>query len=291
MAASFRVTSTADFGVPHNPVGEILSSSLNGIVVGVPRRLRASAQSKPRLAMTGNFSTDLVEASKKHVHFLTTLHKRGTTLSLPVSESLRRYVDLWLTFVFKCQKGGVFNGANVGETPTCALVPPPDIAWLWHCHRLAPSEYEAYVRGRFGCLLEASPSFAVQTDDAADGRDEVVTRQKWNDEHPTEPFFLPKGAGSAISSKQLSSSECCESLNGFDLLASMEAQTTFLWQVSRPQFRDDLFLLQGVERYYKFLKLSSLKGEDSILVPTYQVRQTSPVYPLSFETRFAVDAP
>ena len=25
------------------------------------------------------------------------------------------------------------------------LYPPPDIAWLWHCHRLAPKLYVEYV--------------------------------------------------------------------------------------------------------------------------------------------------
>ena len=220
--------------------------------------------------MTGKFSTDLVEASKKHLHFLTTLHKLGTTLSPPVSDSLRRYVELWLPLVFKFQNGKVLDCAKEGGPASCALVPPPDIAWLWHCHRLAPSEYETYVRGRFGRLLEASPSFAVQTDDAAEGHDEVVTRQKWNEEHPNEPFFSPK----VDNSKYLSSEECHESLSGFDLLASTKAQTNFLWQVSRPQFRDDTFLHQGAERYYKFLKLSSLRGRDCILVPTYQVRHT-----------------
>jgi Glycine-rich domain-containing protein-like len=225
------------------------------------------------MAGEGNFSTDLVEAAKKHLHFLSTLHRLGTTLSPPVSDSLRRYVELWLPLVFKCQDKNekVLDGAKEGgAAPYCALVPPPDIAWLWHCHRLAPSEYEASVRGRFGRLLEASPSFAVQTDDAVKGHDEIVTRQKWNEEHPNEPFFLPKGDDS----KLLSSEECRESLNGFDLLASTKAQANFLWQVSRPQFRDDTFLHQGAERYYKFLKLSSLQGIECILVPTYQVRHS-----------------
>jgi Glycine-rich domain-containing protein-like len=219
----------------------------------------------------GNFSTDLVEAAKQHLHFLCALHRLGATLSPPVSDSLRRYVELWLPLVFKCQDEKVLDGAKVGgAAPKSALIPPPDIAWLWHCHRLAPFEYETYARGRFGRLLEAAPSFAVQTDDALEGHDETVTRQKWNESHPNETFFLPKGENS----KLLSSEECRESLNGFDLLASTKAQANFLWQVSQPQFRDDTFLHQGAERYYKFLKLSSLQGKECILVPTYQVRHS-----------------
>jgi hypothetical protein len=96
-----------------------------------------------------------MEESKKHLSFLATLHKLGVTLKAPSSRSLHRYVDLWLPLVHDM---AIKNSKDI----TGNLIPPPDVAWLWHSHRLAPSQYESYVCSRFGDLLEASPSFVFQ---------------------------------------------------------------------------------------------------------------------------------
>jgi Glycine-rich domain-containing protein-like len=151
------------------------------------------------------------------------------------------------------------------------------VAWLWHCHRLAPSKYEAYVTRRFGLVIEASPPFAVQqpapTDNCGDSEvdyDARVTRQMWHARYPDRPFFLP--VETRRGSSDLTSQECRGALHGYDLLASTVSQATFLWQVSRPQYFDEAFLRQGVERYHKFLKLATFTGKDGVLVPTYQVQ-------------------
>ena len=51
---------------------------------------------------------------------------------------------------------------------------------------------------------------------------------------------------------------------------SAACQTSFLWQVSGPQFSDDDFLKEEINEYYKFLLL---KDDDKLLplVPTYQI--------------------
>jgi Glycine-rich domain-containing protein-like len=231
------------------------------------------------------FSTDLVEGSKKHVDFLTTLHSLGVTLSPITTESLRRYLDLWLPLVQSVQRPRLLDeGAarrNDNGDRTKLLIPPPDVAWLWHCHRLAPSKYEAYVAGRFGVVLEASPPFAVQSSSSSSSSgdscwvdaDAQATRDLWDIRYPDRPFFLPEGPCRG-SSPQLTSQQCCEVLHGYDLVASTLGQATFLWQVSRPQFYDEDFLRQGVERYHKFLMLSNFAGNDGVLVPTYQVRKS-----------------
>ena len=90
------------------------------------------------------------------------------------------------------------------------LIPPPDVAWLWHAHRLAPQRYVAYCQATFeGTVLEAVVPFAFQqsnndtnsdTDDS-DANDEQiirfdnrraswVTRLLWRREFPDEPFFF-----------------------------------------------------------------------------------------------------
>lgn len=122
-------------------------------------------------------STDLIFNSFKHIFFLRSIHSFGVSHQRPSNESLRRYCDLWLPLL--------------SAHPNVKLIPPPDIAWLWHCHRLAQKDYVTYVKETFGCILEANPPFAVQADD---------------------------------------------NLSGFDLLASSERQSTFLWQVSGERF-------------------------------------------------------
>jgi hypothetical protein len=86
------------------------------------------------------FSVDLVEQAKKHIIFLCTLHKQGTTINIKEElseETLRRYLKFWLPFVAH---------HHYTDVP---LIPPPDIVWFWHCHRLAPYRYAKYVQREF----------------------------------------------------------------------------------------------------------------------------------------------
>jgi hypothetical protein len=203
-----------------------------------------------------DFSCDLVEESRKHVRFLEGLHANGVMLTPVTPRSLDRYINCWLHLV------------DVADNDS-QLIPPPDVAWLWHCHRLAPMNYEDYVRKRFNTLLEASPSFSFQHEDD-DTRDAILTRNVWYSTFPDEPFFLQdmeKGSfhNAAVIDHQ------CRSLEGFDLVGSTQNQATFLWQVSGPKFREDDFLIEAVENYHKFLKLSSTKEHSLPLVPTYQI--------------------
>jgi Glycine-rich domain-containing protein-like len=103
-----------------------------------------------------DFHVDLVQESLNHVRFLRKLHANGTTLQRPTPRSQHRYVNCWLPLVAKFQQEQ--------EQQQLLLIPPSDVAWLWHCHRLAPMHYERYIRGRFGqnVILEANPLFACQ---------------------------------------------------------------------------------------------------------------------------------
>ena len=118
---------------------------------------------------SSSFSVDLFVEWNKHKVFLESLHKLGiTTLYLDEShvggvvragdgqifsrygarirgndlafldESLRRYSELWLPLL-----------AEAREQHIRDVIPPPDIAWLWHCHRLAPYRYSQHVRKYF----------------------------------------------------------------------------------------------------------------------------------------------
>ena len=82
-------------------------------------------------------SRGLVDAAFKQIQFLKALHARGVTLQPISQETVRRY-ELWLELVESLEKKE--------KEKKFVPVPPIDVAWCWHCHRLAPVEYA--VSGR-----------------------------------------------------------------------------------------------------------------------------------------------
>lgn len=221
------------------------------------------------------FSVDLLKNAKHHIFFLQQL--QPLFIKRPSYKSLQRYRDYWLPLLHH----------NDGRLQ---LIPPPDIAWLWHCHRLAPFRYTSYVKATFGSnindTMEADPPFCFQQLDdekikvciAGEMKDDVdtlimavKTHKLWNELYPNESFSNNDEEVVDIDDEQ----EDIKSLllGGFDLLCSTDRQATFLWQVSGPKFASDDFLEDGIVNYYKFLKLqrASKKKKGMILVPTYQI--------------------
>lgn len=225
---------------------------------------------------------DLIASSKQHIIFLQELHRFGITIEDPqvVGEwekinyswdceySVRRYSQLWLPFVLKYGK-------------TKKLVPPADIAWLWHCHRLAPYRYARYIKDRFYSspkddgdeeeiyFLNQNPPFVFATSlinkTISTTELEVAvkdTKDIFEKEYPGESFFL-----SRISAKICLGTP----LGGFDVIESCTRQSTFLWQVSQPNFSHGEFLQQGVSNYEKFAKLMGSPEKPTFLIPTYQI--------------------
>jgi hypothetical protein len=218
-----------------------------------------------------SFTCDLVDNAKRHIRFLEKLHELGITFATSSTQSLYRYQHCWLPLVYK--------------HPKEQLIPPPDIAWLWHCHRLAPKNYITYIKQTFGqgATVEANPPFSFQIPAGSQDNDSspaAATRDLWETTYHDESFFLidsaaevvaVAGSESSDNGRHTSAGHSCLLL-GFDLLASTERQATFLWQVSGERFQDDDFLEEGVENYTKFLKLKQKAWERQIiLVPTYQI--------------------
>jgi hypothetical protein len=221
------------------------------------------------------FSIDLVEESKYHIAFLQQLHSLGVTLRPPDPESLRRYREFWLPLVIASSDGDA------------VLIPPSDIAWLWHCHRLAPFRYKQYVEKTFGreedgASLEANPPFSFQhvhnnmldiccgsMNHNKNNTEKVAaaTRDLWVKTYPNEPFFLEDADQACTVDSRPEDSKLC----GFDLAGSTERQAGFLWQVSGQRFQKDSFLREGVSNYYKFLSLKKVAAPDQFIVPTYQI--------------------
>jgi hypothetical protein len=108
-----------------------------------------------------------------HISFLRKIHTTGVSLTKPSDESIRRYVHLWLPLVVELQKEQALSSSSDNVDPDhpteyCdkllnCIIPPDYIAWLWHCHRLAPYLYLAYIQERFfGNVCRMSDAFSNQ---------------------------------------------------------------------------------------------------------------------------------
>ncbi len=239
-------------------------------------------------------SCDLVTESKRQIKFLQNLHKNGVTLAEPSYESFRRYRALWLPLVFEEHK----RFHDTDQEDTMRLIPPPDIAWMWHCHRLAPYRYAAYVKKRFFAkeismdtpskkgklyVLDAPLPFSFQLKDnnnngtldleggGPDAASCEYTIKRFESMFPNEPFFLNTQSQNLGTKALPQNTNNNITMEGFDLMGSCERQSAFLWQVSGERFRDDAFLLEGVSNYLKFVQLMGQDPRPQYLVPTYQI--------------------
>ena len=212
------------------------------------------------------FSCNLISNAKKHLEFLKLVHEYHVTLDNPNcshgnQESFRRYHELWLPLVAVVIAKTKANPDTSSSTPTTStiimetLYPPPDIAWLWHCHRLAPKDYVDYCRDTFGgIIIEAHPPFAMvhpSFGSNASTTEPVVQKEKrkstiyiqrtmdlWTKMYPLESFFLDMNKKNSLTVEPKMESSL---LHGFDLLGSTERQANFFWQVSGERFGDDDF--------------------------------------------------
>jgi hypothetical protein len=230
-----------------------------------------------------NFSIDLLSNSKKHVHFLRSVHSSGLSLRCPSEYEFSRY-QKWLTLLASEQQ------ANNNNEEMVSLIPPLDIAWLWHCHRLAPVAYERACVDLFGHLLDLPCSafqFATTTnmDEEEEERENesiAATKQKWDAVFPDEPYVLDvknilvdvQDDDQWYAEKHVEKGGVREYgvLSGFDVIDACERQSSFLWQVTQPKFSHAEFLLEGISNYHKFLTLMKLNPKEFV-IPTYQVRR------------------
>mmetsp|Transcript_11066 Transcript_11066/g.14466 ORF Transcript_11066/g.14466 Transcript_11066/m.14466 type:complete len:560 (+) Transcript_11066:204-1883(+) len=241
------------------------------------------------------FSVDLLENAKLHRKFLQDLHKTDVSLRfLPArmkqaeaQNALSRYRKYWLPLVIKHANA---KSGSAARSSSFLLVPPADIAWLWHCHRLAPLSYMEFLRKEFlghenlsdlddeNILLPFSFQHledGLKEEDIyycnVDDENKIHAKKTmtfWETYYPNESFFLseisPERSNTIIN--------LSTTLQGFDLLQSVERQASFLWQISSPSFEDADFMNDGLQNYLRFLSLRRAKDVNvPIIVPTYQI--------------------
>ena len=191
--------------------------------------------------------------------------------------AIERYLKCWLPLVAR-----VGGGAQ--------LVPPVDIAWVWHLHRLAPRRYAAYCIDRFGRVLDPGPAaFQAQSAVSETGSE---TQRLWQEHFGDEPFFQrlsgyesspadwgPRDPLSNQTTLCAELKEACESVRSahgfdYDVETCSARQRTFLWQISQPAFSEGCsdFSSDATARYLQFLGLMKKHGYDQhFFVPSYDI--------------------
>eukprot|EP00877_Chromochloris_zofingiensis_P001505 jgi/Chrzof1/11355/Cz05g33160.t1 len=173
-----------------------------------------------------------------------------------LKEALRRYEQLWLPLLASQRRaGGAWQ----------QLVPPLDVAFIWHLHRLHPSAYEtdcAAVLELPGANLHVTPEQAFQFTDGSSDAQGSATAQAWSDLYPAEPFYPPIASSRTTAFKsQLS----------VDLAAVAVRQPIFTHQLLRASYLQKGFLNRAVERYAKFLLLRKHRLDLSHAIPALDI--------------------
>lgn len=279
---------SSDSTTPPVAVAEVASDSLQAPVANV-----ISTKPSPRLdhdpaaASTisfedaaSYFTYDLYQYSSSHINFLRSCHQAGLFATRPSDESFRRYSDIWLPLIAKASGDKKYCDGK-GKVK---LVPPIDVAWLWHCHRLAPARYAEHMRKKFGCapIGPATPfERHGRSTSLKDLPNVSSTLALWADEYPDEPFFIDNDiAAPASSLEKMEQGTSRGTLHGFDVIDSATRQATFLWQISTPLYSDPDFLRNAVINYYRFLLLRKVQNQENatsapanvdMIVPTFQI--------------------
>jgi hypothetical protein len=102
----------------------------------------------------------LVLEHARLLHAADTLPHGGLCQGLMLKEALRRYETLWLPLLAHTAATAALappnGGAEAGERAWRALVPPLDVAFVWHLHRLRPAVYAQDVTAATRGVLYAA---------------------------------------------------------------------------------------------------------------------------------------
>ena len=214
-------------------------------------RIRMIAVSSPPWV-----ESTLVRNALNYVDFLQRLHATGVTLQQNTFiHALNRYLHFWLPLV----------GKYPSET---VLIPPADIAWLWHCHRLSPNRYEDYCRQQYGRILECQAPFDFVDQETVHNS---LAREYWQKAFPKEPFFSSNI--SIMDNTPWSTKEgSIDSLAIKYIITSTRWHRDFLWHIRHilAQGNKEHIVRDAVLQYQKFVALSS-SLQPVFLVPTYSI--------------------
>ena len=204
---------------------------------------------------------DFIQAAKSELQFLEEVSTYPNLSGGPlVRNAIRRYELCWLPLA----------SHYVWDAQLAA--PPLDVAWVWHAHMLAPHYYEQDCQNILSKVLDHSPLDRTQRD-----RIQHDVEDLWRQTYPDEPFHVDLTKSPTMVTSYQSKIQ-------YNLEEACSRQFKFIYQVSLPHYRDELFLKRAVERYENFLRLTRLHP-DVFMVPCYDfdlIWHTHQLYPVRY---------
>uniref|UniRef100_A0A915KTM4 Glycine-rich domain-containing protein-like n=1 Tax=Romanomermis culicivorax TaxID=13658 RepID=A0A915KTM4_ROMCU len=186
------------------------------------------------------FSIDLVTEAQKSTDFLHKIEKDYPMLyeDAYAINAIKRYEQYWLPLQAKFHQTSIFT-------------PPLDVHWAWHCHMLAPVQY------RIDC--EKLIGFVPDHEYASNPNSTDIWNQYCTGREPYDFLISNPNRDTKFVSKF-----------GYDILAAMQRQRSFNYQVCLPHYADGKFLNAAVDRYRKFLHLARV-CPGVTLMPSYDI--------------------
>ena len=202
---------------------------------------------------------------KNHIKMLAAvdelLPNSGKTL---ITENVNRY-QMYLSLV---AKHGHEN-----------LIPPLDIAYVWHVHRLAPLIYSKFSRQHFHKILNSVSPFAFQTNkststsSSSNNATSIIiseaarlrTRLLWKQHTNNAPFFLSSNTTTPVIKLFVGE---------YDVASAARRQSAFYKKISLPIYSSNEFLTFSIKQYEHFLLLikeSRRRGIPSASVPSVSI--------------------
>ncbi|KAG0613348.1 hypothetical protein M758_6G096300 [Ceratodon purpureus] len=237
------------------------------VVVRSAEEIQKCCDEELRAALRISFSVDLAFAAKRQLGFLRTIDSLPCLHKGPaVLRAIRRYQKFWMPLVADSLKfDALLNVDSKGKS----LLPPLDVQWVWHCHRLNPVGYRQYCITKFGRVIDC-PLFP---DIASESFAQERCRRLWSIVYQKEPYDIMstfyKFPGNVSASGQVCPVDDIDGLE--ELIAAVARQSSFYYYVSQPYMWEDSFLQAATERYKCFLHLLYKSKGKIFCVPTFDI--------------------
>ena len=226
---------------------------------------------------------ELVVNSKRHLDFLKAVHSWAGdelyTASATLACAVKRYKSKWIPLLKEASKNPAIE----------AVVPPVDVAWIWHVHRLSSLAYDRFAQahgldsGAFDGAFQLQANATSNPDEAAE-----ATRALWERLDGDNAFFIDPAnlPAECPGVDYLDTSDGVPASSFFT--GATDRQGKFLWTYLLPNFDDDTFMRESAERYVRFVRLVGQNPSDP-LVPTHPVDLMWHTHILASHTKYATD--
>lgn len=250
---------------------------------------------------------DYVQAARQMLYLVKAVDLTNESLysGEALERALWRYEALWLPLVvaltiepkYRCTNGSFGRKVEEIRTKNFArgglhlngdhLVPPIDIAWVWHCHRLNPVAYATDTASltEGGGPLNTSLDTAFRFSNGEDAQSRAI-RRLWKVIFPFESYVPRYLLSCTYRQEEMKRRQSItryanelsragfRSLLRYDIGKNALLQRTFLYQVideielkKEEMYESNTYLNRAFYRYLLFLSLHSQASRTTLLVP------------------------